>query len=415
MMTPKLGVLVAAAGQSLRMGTELNKQFLPLGGRPVLAWSLEFFERHPAVDAIVVVCREDELEYCRREVLEPGGYRKVTALVAGGDQRQDSVWAGLQALPPATGWVAVHDGARPLLSAAVFDALIKAAAEQGAAIPGLRPPDTLKTVDAREQVRQTLDREEVRAIQTPQLFPYKELCAAYQQARADGVTVTDDAALYERYIGPVTVTEGDPRALKLTRPEDLRCLESLLPEAEAIFAFRPYGMVRELPAGPLRVGQGYDVHRLVANRRLVLGGVDIPYEKGLLGHSDADVLTHAICDALLGAAALGDLGRHFPDSSAEFKDIDSQLLLQRVKAMLDGQGYTIHNIDSTVVAQSPKLAPYIERMRARIAATLEIKPEQVGIKATTTEGLGFEGRGEGISAQAVVLLAKAGPADKVKL
>lgn len=392
-------VLLAAAGRGVRMQTEMNKQFLPLGGKPVLTWSLDFFEHHPAVAGVVVVCRADELEYCRREVLAPGGYKKVLSLVAGGAERQDSVFSGLQAMPPDTEWVAVHDGARPLLIRDVFDELIEAAREHGAAIPGVNLPDTLKTLDAHGMVRETLDRGAIRAIQTPQLFKYKDLCHAYRRAQAEGILVTDDAALYERYIGPVRVIEGDWRSLKLTRPEDLSRLESLLPQDEAAYAFH-----LDRPAPFMRVGQGYDAHRLVEGRRLVLGGVEIPYAKGLLGHSDADVLVHAICDALLGAAALGDLGRHFPDSAQEFKDIDSLILLRRVHRLLQQQGYMVHNIDSTIVAQTPRLAPYIDAMRERIAQALDMDEHQVGVKATTTEGLGFEGQGEGISAQAVALL-----------
>ena len=388
-MAEALRVLIAAAGRGSRMKAERNKPFLFLGSRPVLSWSLDFFEHSQMVDQIVVICREDEMDHCRRTVLEPGSYKKVCALIAGGAERMDSVWAGLQVLPAATRWVAVHDGARPLLSSAVLSALMAAAQEHGAAIPGLSGRDTLKLVDEHNMILETLPRERVYAVQTPQIFSYTNLIEAYQKARQAGIQATDDAALYERFIGPVKVVEGDARTRKLTHPEDMRILESLLPGPDR-------------PGKVGCVGSGYDVHRLVPGRRLILGGVEIPYVKGLLGHSDADVLAHAIGDALLGAAALGDLGKHFPDDADKFKDIDSMVLLQAIRKLLTERGWEVHNVDSTIVAQAPKLAPYIESMRCRIAEALCIAAGRVSVKATTTEGLGFEGSGEGISAQAVV-------------
>ena len=387
-MVSKLRVIIAAAGQGNRMQSSTNKQYLLLNERPVIAYSLDFFDKLDVVDEIVVVTGEKELDYCENEIIKRFKYNKVSAVLPGGAERQDSVWAGLTKLGSDTELVAVHDGARPLLSLAVFLRLLEAAEQWGAAIPGVVCKDTIKVVDKDGFVSQTPDRSTLFAIQTPQVFRYDQLLAAYRQAYQDDFRGTDDAALFEHYIGRVKVVEGDFNNLKITTPGDLVLAKALLGQGET----------------RMRIGNGYDVHRLVEGRKLILGGVEIPFDKGLLGHSDADVLLHAICDALLGAAALGDIGQHFPDTASEYKDIDSLILLRQVRQLLWEKGFSIVNIDSTIAAQQPKLAAFIPAMAANIAATLEIGVEQVGIKATTTEGLGFEGRGEGISAQAVALI-----------
>lgn len=387
-MANKLRVIIAAAGQGNRMQSSINKQYLLLNKRPIISYSLDFFDKLDVVDEIVVVTGEKELDYCENEIIKRFKYNKVSAVLPGGAERQDSVWAGLNKLGSDTGLVAVHDGARPLLSLEVFRRLLEAAEQWGAAIPGVASKDTLKMVDKEGLVNRTPDRSTMFAIQTPQVFRYEQLLAAYRQAYQDDFRGTDDASLFEHYIGRVKVVEGDYNNLKITTPGDLFLAEALLRQGEET----------------MRIGTGYDVHRLVEGRKLILGGVEIPFAKGLLGHSDADVLLHAICDALLGAAALGDIGQHFPDTASEYKNIDSRILLREVGKLIEMKGFSIVNIDSTVIAQQPKLATFIPAMAANIAATLGISVEQVGIKATTTEGLGFEGRGEGISAQAVVLI-----------
>jgi len=387
-MASKLRVIIAAAGQGNRMQSSTNKQYLLLNDLPVISYSLDFFDKLDVVDEIVVVTGEKELDYCENEIIKRFKYNKVSAVLPGGAERQDSVWAGLTKLGSDTELVAVHDGARPLLSLEVFLRLLEAAGQWGAAIPGVASKDTIKVVDQEGLVISTPDRSTLFAIQTPQVFRYDQLLAAYRQAYQDGFRGTDDASLFERYIGRVRVVEGDFNNLKITTPGDLVLVEALLGQGEA----------------RMRIGTGYDVHRLVEGRKLILGGVEVPFTKGLLGHSDADVLLHAICDALLGAAALGDIGRHFPDTADKYKDIDSRILLRQVGQLLQKKGFSIVNIDSTIVAQQPKLASFIPAMAANIATSLEVSPELISVKATTTEGLGFEGRGEGISAQAVALI-----------
>jgi 2-C-methyl-D-erythritol 4-phosphate cytidylyltransferase/2-C-methyl-D-erythritol 2,4-cyclodiphosphate synthase len=389
-MVNNLRVVIAAAGRGSRMESSTNKQYLLLNSRPVLAYSLDFFEKLDVVDEIVVVTGEKDLNYCEREIIKRFKYNKVSAVIPGGKERQDSVWAGLRKLGTDTEFVAVHDGARPLLSCAVLYRLLEEAQEWGAAIPGIASKDTLKAVDRDDFVRQTLDRTTVYAIQTPQVFRYKELMTAYRQSYEEDFRGTDDASLFERYIGRVKVIEGDHNNIKITTPGDMIVAQALL-----------RGLRKE---ETMRIGTGYDVHRLVEGRRLILGGVEIPFDKGLLGHSDADVLLHAVCDALLGAAALGDIGQHFPDTASEYKNIDSLILLRQVGQLLQDKGFSIINLDSTIVAERPKLAPHISAMVANIAVTLGIGVGQVGVKSTTTEGLGFEGRGEGISAQAIALI-----------
>lgn len=227
-MPDRLRVVVAAAGTGSRMGMATNKQYLLLNAKPVLSYCLDFFESLAVVDQVVVVCRADEQDYCRKEIIAPYGYRKVTAVLAGGPERQDSVWNGLISLPPDTGLVAVHDGARPLLSKSMFDRIIKAAQRWGAAVPGIPPKDTLKSVDGDQFVRQTLDRGSIVAVQTPQIFGFGDLLQAYRRAQEEGFRGTDDASLFERYIGRVKVVAGDYRNLKITTPEDLALAEVLL-------------------------------------------------------------------------------------------------------------------------------------------------------------------------------------------
>ncbi|HNX92631.1 MAG TPA: 2-C-methyl-D-erythritol 4-phosphate cytidylyltransferase [Syntrophomonas sp.] len=227
-MADNLRVVVAAAGQGSRMGTKTNKQFIMLNNKPVIAYSLDFFEKQDSVDEIVVVTSAKELEYCRHEIIEKNKYQKVSAVLVGGQQRQDSVWAALQCLAPNTDFVAVHDGARPLLSADVLSRLLAEAEEWGAAIPGVPSRDTIKMVNRDSFVRQTLDRNVIYSIQTPQVFKFKELFTAYKYADEEGFYATDDAALFEKYIGQVKVVEGDYDNIKITTPLDLIIVQNLL-------------------------------------------------------------------------------------------------------------------------------------------------------------------------------------------
>ncbi|MGQ9497677.1 MAG: 2-C-methyl-D-erythritol 4-phosphate cytidylyltransferase [Desulfotomaculales bacterium] len=377
--------LVVAAGRGSRMGDDgPPKQYRLLAGLPVLIRSLQVFEAAAFVTGITVVVPPGDEDRCR-EMLDRYGVRKVAALVPGGAERQDSVRAGLEKVAPCE-LVAVHDAARPFLKPAHLEAVVKAAAATGAAALAVRPRDTVK-VAAGNGDFVTPPREAVWLLQTPQVFRYGIITAAHRRAVAEGWRATDDITLVEMMGHRVEMVEGDHMNFKITAPGDMR-LAARLTEA-----------------GLVRVGMGYDVHPLVFGRRLVLGGVQIPYELGLDGHSDADVLVHAVMDALLGAAGLGDIGRHFPDTDARYRDASSIALLARVAGLLREHGYRAAHIDAVLVAERPKLAPYIEDMRANIGRAAGIAPAAVNIKATTTEGLGFTGKGEGIAAYAVCGLA----------
>ncbi len=281
----------------------------------------------------------------------------------------------------------IHDAARPLVSDGLIRRTIEAAAGTGAAIAAVRASDTVKRADADGRIVGTLPRDEIYLAQTPQAFRVHVL----RDALALTGDATDEAALAERAGHPVQVVDGDPRNLKITTAEDLETAERLLNSG----------------AGVMRIGNGYDLHRLVAGRPLILGGVDIPFEKGLLGHSDADVICHAVTDAILGAAGAGDIGRHFPDTDPAWKDANSLDLLRRAMAVVAAAGYAVSNVDVVVVAQRPKLAPHVDAIRASVAAALGCDRAQVSVKGKTNEGVDSIGAGESIAAHAVALLWRA--------
>lgn len=383
----KISVIIAAAGSAKRMGGGLNKQYIVLDGMPVLARSVDVFERNPHVDEIVIVVKAGEEDRCRTEIVDAYGFKKVSCVMAGGSERQYSVRAALAALSPDCDYVLVHDGARPLVSDETVDAVIFACMETGAAIPAVPVKDTIKAV-ADGVVCGTPDRSSLRAVQTPQGFEKPLLVKAYELLDQDGgAVVTDDASLVEALGHPVCIVDGEEKNIKITTPADVKKAEIMMGEIRTDM----------MP----RVGMGYDVHAFAEGRKLILGGVDIPHERGLAGHSDADVLVHAVMDALLGACAMGDIGRHFPDSDPAYKGIDSLKLLAHVGALLAENGWQIINIDATVIAQRPKIAPHVDKMRENIAEVLKISASQINIKGTTTERLGFAGREEGIAAQSI--------------
>ena len=382
-------VIIAAAGSSSRMGTGVDKQFVILAGKPVLWHTINVFKQLPQIHQILVT-------------VSPGNAERVAALlqqtladipwqiVPGGAERQDSVRNALQLVSPSVELVLVHDGARPFVEPECVLKSMQAAAETGAAVVAVPVKDTIKLADAAGGVKQTLDRSSLWQVQTPQTFRRELLLKAHEQAAAAGVVATDDAALVEWAGGSVSLVRGSYYNFKVTTPEDLVL-------AEAVAAERSGRRMQ-------RVGFGYDVHQFVAGRPLMLGGVEVPHDRGLEGHSDADVLLHAIADALLGAAGLGDIGKHFPDTDSRYKGISSLVLLREVCRKLSETGYRTHNLDAVIAAQEPKLAPYIARMNEAIAVALDIPVAQVNVKATTTEHLGFVGRKEGIAAQAVVMI-----------
>lgn len=390
-MEGQFGAVIVAAGKSTRMGGGTSKVLENLGGKPVLLYSFMTLAQSPWVGELCVVCREDDLDQVR--ALLVGKTRKPVAVVSGGQERQDSVLQGVEALSPELPYLLIHDGARPFVTPEMVEAVCKDAVAYGAATAAVPSKDTCKLSDGQGFVESTPPRERLMAIQTPQAFEREMYLYALRKAQSAGVSYTDDCQLIEAAGGRVRLTLGDYKNIKLTTPEDRVTARAYLGEQKE--------------EKTVRIGSGYDVHKLVEGRKLILGGVDVPYEKGLLGHSDADVLAHAIADALLGAAALGDIGKLFPDNDPQYEGADSLVLLGRVCALLGEKGYSIGNIDATVIAQRPKLAPHIPQMRENLAKACGIAPDQVSVKATTEEGLGFTGSGEGIAASAVCLLEQA--------
>ena len=382
--------IVPAAGQGTRMGREGNKLFLPLGGKPILVHTLKALEKC-GVNQIILAVHPNEIEWIREEI-QNWEIAIPIELVVGGAERQDSVYEALQIVSKECQLVLVHDGARPFIKPEIVTRLLEEAKIHPAIIVAVPAKDTIKIADSTGQVKGTPDRSTLWQIQTPQCFAPSLLKRAYDEAKKSGFRGTDDASLVEQLGETVWLLKGDYQNIKITTPEDLIVAEAFL-NGEQKMKFR--------------IGKGYDVHQLVEGRPLILGGVEIPHSKGLLGHSDADVLAHAISDALLGAANLGDIGRHFPDTNPAFKGADSIVLLQQVVELLKKEGYGIGNVDATVMAERPKLAPYIPVMQERLAAAMEIEVGQLNIKATTTEKLGFVGREEGFAAEAIVLIEKA--------
>ena len=374
----KVTAVIVAAGRGTRFGGDLPKQFLKIENRTVLEMAIEPFQSHPMVDALIVASSEEYVELCSR-ICER--FDKMNAVVIGGEQRQDSVRACLDRTDE--GLVLIHDGARPFVTAQVIDRVIEGAYNQGACVPCVPVKDTVRqTENVKCTSSVTLERSSLFCVQTPQGFDTELIRRAYIKAEEDGFIGTDDGVLAERLGAGVAIAEGDYANIKITTREDLPRMET----------------------GDIRIGSGYDVHQLTEGRKLVLGGVEIPFERGLLGHSDADVLLHALMDALLGAAALGDIGKHFPDTDEKYRGISSIRLLEKVKSLISDAGYTVGNTDITVIAQKPKIAAYIPAMRKNIADTLGIGIERVNVKGTTTGNLGFVGRCEGIACEAVCIL-----------
>lgn len=383
-MTGSIGAVIAAGGSSSRMnGTD--KLFEIIGGMPVIARACLAFDANDNISEIVVVAKTDNVAAVR-EILDGCGVSKLIAVVPGGATRAESVNNGVKALSGCE-FIAIHDGARPFVSQKLINECAAVAYERGSAVPVIPSDDTLKSVSG-GVVTGTVDRSAVYRVQTPQIFRREVYLKALEKFGDAGFT--DDCALLEAAGYPVAVCDGERENIKLTVPFDLE-----------------YGRyITEGERGMFRTGFGYDVHRLVERRKLVLCGVEIPFEKGLLGHSDADVALHALMDALLGAAALGDIGRLFPDNDDKYAGADSMQLLKQVVDIVVSNGYTIMNTDLTIVAQHPKLAPFIDGMRQNVAAVCGIPVDSVSVKATTEEGLGFTGSGEGIAAYVICSLSR---------
>lgn len=390
MSGPRTEAIVVAAGRGERLGASGGKAFVSLLGQPMLVHTLRAIEACALVEGIIVVVPRDRLSDAGT-LIERSGFTRVREVVPGGAERQDSVAAGLVRVgDPEV--VMVHDGARPLVQADVIAAVVRAAADSGAASAGIPMRETVKAVEAGEAVR-TEDRAHLWIARTPQAFRTPLLREAHRRAAQDGFRGADDAVLVERLGRTVRMVEDSPANVKITVPDDLRLAEAYLGGARAVTT---------------RTGMGVDAHRLVPGRALRLGGVEIAHPLGLAGYSDADVLLHAVMDALLGATGLGDIGTHFPPGDPAFKDADSLGLLRRVGGMLAASGWTVAHLDTVLLAEAPRIAPHVARMREAIAGALGIDAAAVSIKATTTEGMGAIGRGEGITAYAVATVSRAG-------
>ena len=425
----KCCAIVVAAGSSSRMKNLGNKQLLKICGKSVLRQTIECFSSSSFIDEIILVVSEAIM---KEAVVLSNDFPKITAVTLGGETRSDSVMAGLSEIH-GNPYVAVSDGARPFVSGKIISETILAAVKSGGAVPGVLPKDTVKESE-NGTVLKTHKRSALRLIQTPQVFLKSDLVSAYETAKEDGFCGTDDCSYMEHAGKHIVIVDGDYNNIKITTPEDVALAEAILRKNSGNFKnsvnFENAASAdntetedntetadlsentttlanvkaREntaMPCGAVRVGFGYDVHALKEGRKLILGGTEIPHTVGLLGHSDADVLIHALIDALLGAAALGDIGKLFPDSSEEFKDISSRILLKEVVKIVKAHGFKIINADITVAAQAPRLSSYIEQMRENLSTDMGISKNFVSVKATTTEKLGFEGRKEGISAYAI--------------
>jgi len=379
--------IVVAAGRSARFGGPLPKQFLQIGGRLVVERSVDRLAEAAEVGEIVVVLAQEDIE--GEFAARIRAHRRVGAIVAGGETRAASVAAGLAAVPTDRTYVLVHDAARPLASAELIRRVIEATRVHGAAIPVVGLPDTVKRVDAAGRVEATLDRSALRLAQTPQGANKAHLIDALAAAGANAST--DEAAALAAAGHRVVTVEGEATNIKITTAVDFADVR------------------RELEGDvDLRVGTGFDIHRIDPSRPLMLGGVRFEGEAGLAGHSDADVVLHAAMDAVLGAAGAGDIGKLFPPDDDRWAGADSLKLAETVLKTVNESGFRIVNLDLMLLAERPKIGPRADEMRARVAGAFALDPDRVGIKATTLERLGSLGRHEGIACQAVALLTRSG-------
>ena len=386
---PAAGVIIPAGGIGSRLGHHQPKQFLPLAGLPILVRTCRAFLKMEVIRCVVVAAPADyyqaTIDLLHRHLSKQDIQKLIFTM--GGITRQDSVFAGLSALPADISLVLVHDAARPLIDQATIVRCLQGAAQYGAVIAAVPVKDTLKQAIGSRVIEKTVDRTGLWQAQTPQAVQRELLEQAFAAAARQKFVGTDEASLLEAVGIPVRMVDGAERNLKITHPEDLQVAAALLQKEQI-----------------MKIGHGFDAHRLVSGRKLILGGVTIPFELGLDGHSDADVVAHALTDALLGALGAGDIGRHFPDTDPQYKGIDSLLLLEQVQQLAESRQYLLGNADITIVCQRPKLALYLAEMQANLARCCRVFPEAINIKATTTEKMGYTGRGEGIAAHAVVLM-----------
>ena len=375
----KISVIIACGGTGSRTGLQYNKLKFDIGGMPIIQKTISAFSRDDISSIILAVNRQD-LEWFNE--LVSSLHNENIKVCLGGLDRQESIFNALQMVDEDTDLVMIHDGARPFVSQKVIDEAIEGAIKRGTAVACIDETDSLRQFS--EFGSTPVDRKEYVRVQTPQVFRYDQILKAYKMAKANFGQFTDDASLYQEYIGDVYITRGSPANIKITTKED-------------IAKFIPQDFF---------VGVGWDTHELVEGRKLILGGVTIPHTKGLLGHSDADVLTHAIMDALLSASHNKDIGQLFPDTDDRYKGISSILLLKEVVIMIKDQGYTINNVSAVIMAQKPKMASYIPLIQVSLAEAMGIDESKVCVSATTTEKLGLVGHEEAISSNAYVSLYK---------
>ncbi|MEX1376402.1 MAG: 2-C-methyl-D-erythritol 4-phosphate cytidylyltransferase [Eubacteriales bacterium] len=380
----KISAICLAGGSGKRMGSSTPKVLMQINNTPAILYSLKAFQSSEKVDEIVLVCPKGQAgEY--ENIASQYKIEKLTKITEGGEERTHSVYNGLCVLEGCD-YVMIHDGARPMLTQQSIDILLDQCIAKGSAIAAKPVVNTLKQT-AETKILKTVDRSDIWEVYTPQCFEYSLIKKAYDYVIENDISITDDASAMEAICEDVFVCEIVQRDFKLTNPSDVELVEKLL-----------------MKKCNIKMGLGFDVHRFAKNRKLILGGVEIPYHLGLLGHSDADVLTHAVMDGILGAAGLPDIGQLFPDSADEFKGIYSINLLEKVIEKTESLGYRINNIDAVIACETPKIAPYREKMIECLSGALHCGKDRVNIKGTTTEKMGFEGRGEGISARCIVSL-----------
>lgn len=387
---PRAAAIICAAGSGTRAGFGAPKQFFALGGQPILAMAAAAFLEHPRISRLKIVIGPDQAEAYDAAMAPFAGHPKLAAPALGGATRQASVRSGLEALrEDAPEIVLVHDAARPFAGPDLISRAIAAAMEHGAAVPGRPVTDTICAVEPGGARGETLDRSKLAALQTPQSFRFADLVSAHEKAaRENRHDFTDDGALISWAGGRVALFDGEARNVKLTTPDQF--------DDEAL---RRAGL-EYLSLGDVRTGTGFDVHAFAPGDHVTLCGVRVPHGFGLSGHSDADVALHALTDAILGALGDGDIGAHFPPSDQKWKGQDSALFLEDAVARVRAAGGVIAHLDITVIGESPKVGPHREAMRARVAEIANVPVGRVGVKATTTEKLGFAGRREGLAAMA---------------
>lgn len=399
-----VAAIIAAGGRGVRLGADRPKQFLEIGGRSILELSVAALAASERIDEIVVAVPGEHLDAVARAF--KGSIKTPLHFVAGGPRRQDSVANAFARTSSTADVILIHDAARPFVTADVISRAIDGARSAGAAIAAIAVRDTVKQAGeanaaGSRAIRATIPRDSVFLAQTPQAFRRDVLARALSEGAH--VDATDEAMLVERLGLPVHVVEGDPTNVKITTPDDLAAAK-----AAALQTTRSQHRLESAGFSPriasIRIGNGYDLHRLVAGRPLILGGVTIPFELGLDGHSDADIVCHAVTDAVLGAAGIGDIGRLFPDTDPKWQGADSIALLKGAIAKVHEAGYRVSNVDVTVIAQQPKLLPHLEAMRANLAAALGVEPSAVSVKGKTNEGVDSMGRIESMACHAVALI-----------